>query len=393
MTTEKQNKYKKNITLVGLASFFGGISQDMVVPIIPVYLASVLGMPKTMIGLSEGVLMAGASAFKIIAGWLSDKYRTQKPFIIFGYATSMLSRALLAAFASFGAVSALRFLDGVGKGTKDAPKSALLANSTEQKTRGKSFGITRALDTLGSVVGPVLLYIGLRFFGTGASGYKTIFLLAAIPVFITIIIFAFFISEPPVAEKKQTTVVAPLPRAFYIFIAIVGIFTLGNSSDAFLLLRTQELGVQVLMIPLVYALFNFIYASASIPLGSLSDKIGRINVILLGWIAYAIAYLGFANATQSWHAWVLFGFYGLYYATTEGVAKAFVADLVPQDRRGTAYGIYNTSIGLLALPASFIAGLAWDHIGVSAPFYIGASTACVAATALLLFQPKPKGLF
>jgi len=375
-----------NVFYIGLLSFFGGISQDMFKPVLPLYLANVLGLDKTFIGISEGLVTSGVAVFRLVAGFLSDRLGKRKPIVFIGYLFSMVARPLLAFTSLGGAVLGLRFLDGAGKGIKDSPKDALIADSTEANNRGKGFGIARALDTLGSVVGPIILFGLLYLFAGNPRQYHIILMLTAVPLVITLGILVFKVKESPVPARE---VLAPasfsLPKRFYIFLGIVLLFSFGNSSDAFLILRTQNLGVAILAIPLVYALFNFVYAAASIPLGSLSDRIGREKVIMLGWLAYALAYFGFALADTAWQAWLLFAFYGLYYATTEGVAKAFVADMVGSEQRGRAYGIYNTAIGLVALPASFIAGILWDKVSPAAPFYFGASFALAAFLALLLF--------
>ncbi len=390
----KQTKKRSlgNVFYIGLLSFFGGISQDIFVPILPLYLTNVLGLGKTFIGVSEGLVTAGASIFKIIAGFLTDKFGKKKPFIFLGYLFSLTARPLLAITTAGSAILGLRFLDGVGKGMKDSPKDALIADSTEIKTRGKGFGIARMLDTLGSVVGPLVLFGLLYLLKDSPAKYHIILFLTAIPLFITLIVLQYKVKETPTIEKTITqSVKITLPRRFYIFLGIVLVFSLGNSSDAFLILRAQNLGVVLLAIPLVYALFNFVYAVASVPLGSLSDRIGREKVIIMGWLAYALAYFGFAFANHSYQIWFLFAFYGLYYATTEGVAKAFVADMVPADYRGRAYGIYNTAIGLIALPASFIAGALWDKISPSSPFLFGGIVSIIATLCLgsfLLFTKR-----
>jgi MFS family permease len=395
MDTENNQQKKKrfgNVFFVGLLSFFGGISQDIFVPILPLYLTTVLGFDKTFIGITEGLVTAGSSLFKIIAGFLTDKFGKKKPFIFLGYLFSLIARPLLALTNLGSAILGLRFLDGIGKGMKDSPKDTLIADSTEEKTRGKGFGIARMLDTLGSVVGPLILFGLLFLLKDSPSKYHIILFLTAIPLFITLIILRYKVKETPTVEKTtNNSLKVILPRRFYIFLGIILIFSLGNSSDAFLILRAQNLGVVLLAIPLVYALFNFVYAAASVPLGSLSDRIGREKVILMGWIAYTLAYFGFAFANHSYQIWFLFAFYGLYYATTEGVAKAFVADMVPAEHRGKAYGIYNTSIGLIALPASFIAGALWDKISPSSPFLFGGIMSLLASLLLigfLLFRKK-----
>lgn len=380
-------KYFSNTFFIGLLSFFGGISQDIFLPMLPLYLANVIGLDKSFIGLTEGLVTSSASFFKIIAGFISDKVRRYKPIVFIGYFLSFVSRPLLALVASAGGVLALRFLDGVGKGVKDTPKDALIAASTVEGSRGKGFGIVRALDTLGSVVGPLLLFALLYFLKNNELKYHYIFLIAAVPLIVTLLILALFVHDVPYHKKSQGKVLnLALPRRFYYFLGILILFSLGNSSDTFLILRAQNVGVGLLAIPLVYALFNAVYAGASIPLGGLSDKIGRMPVIIAGWLAYAVAYLGFARVESSGMVWLLFAFYGLYYATTEGVAKAYVADLVGEGMRGRAYGIYNAVLGAVTLPASFMAGLLWDRINPSAPFYFGSVCALVAAVSLYFFH-------
>lgn len=373
-----------------MLSFFGGISQDMFVPILPLYLANVLGLDRAFIGLSEGLVTAGASIFRLVAGVLSDNMKQRKSVIFVGYALSLISRPLLVFFSGGAAVLGLRFLDGVGKGVKDAPKDALIAGSSEAKTRGRSFGVARMLDTLGSVAGPLILFVLLYLWRNVDAKYHYILLLTAVPLVFTLILLVFKVREVPVVSKNSVVKdKAKLPARFYIFLLITAVFSLGNSSDAFLILRAQNIGVTLLAIPLVYALFNFIYAAASIPLGSLADKIGKEKVVVLGWAAYALAYVGFALANRSAHVWLLFAFYGLYYATTQGVVKALVADMVGDEHRGKAYGIFNTVVGLLTLPASVIAGALWDHVAPAAAFFFGAGMAGVAALLLggfLLFR-------
>ena len=391
MKTTPSIKSKKhffnNVFFIGLISFFGGISQDIFVPILPLYLANVLHFDKSFIGLTEGLVTSSASIFKIVSGFLSDKFRKNKPIVFVGYLLSLVSRPLLALITSGAGVLGLRFIDGVGKGVKDTPKDALIAESTEGKTRGKGFGIERALDTFGSVVGPLLLFALLYALRDNTLKYHYIFFITAIPLFFTLGILKFFVKEIEIPKKsvlEQTKTI--LPVKYYIFLGIVLFFSLGNSSDTFLILRAQNVGVSLLGIPLVYALFNAVYAAASIPLGSLSDRIGREKVIVLGWVAYAVAYVGFAWAQTPLVIWFLFAFYGIYYATTEGVVKAFIADLVPSGHRGKAYGIYNASLGLVTLPASFIAGFLWDKISPATPFYFSAAIACISTVGLLIFM-------
>ncbi|MDP2598325.1 MAG: MFS transporter [Candidatus Liptonbacteria bacterium] len=398
-STDAPRKKFGNVFYVGLLSFFGGISQDIFVPILPLYLSNVLFFSKEFIGLSEGILTAGASIFRFVAGFLSDKFQKRKPIIFVGYLLSLISRPLLAFFTAGAAVLSLRFLDGVGKGVKDAPKDVLIAGSTNIGNRGKGFGIARMLDTLGSVVGPLLLFALLYIFRESDLKYHYILLFCAVPLFATLAILSFKVKEVPAgaavsAADRTAAPAAPrerLPKLFYAFLAIIAIFSIGNSSDAFLILRAQNVGVTLLAIPLVYALFNFVYAAASVPLGSLSDKIGREKVILMGWFAYALAYAGFALARRPLEIWFIFAFYGIYYATTYGVAKAFIADIVGPSRRGTAYGIYNTLVGILSLPASVIAGFLWERVDPSAPFYFGTIMSVISIillSLLMLYRKK-----
>ncbi len=380
----------KNVIYVGLLSFFGGISQDIFSPILPIYLTTILGFDKTVVGIAEGIVSASAQLFKIVAGFLSDKFKKQKPIIFLGYFLSMIGRVLLVFFTSIGAVVGLRLLDGTGKGIKDPPKDVLVAGSSKKETRGRSFGIARMLDTLGSVVGPLMLFCLLYIFKDSSSLYHKILLFSAVPLIITLLLI-FKLREIPKAQISKTEIPeakGKLPKSFYFFIIIIIIFTLGNSSDAFLILRAKNLGITLLEIPLVIALFNLIYALAAVPFGSLSDKIGRIPTLIIGWVAYAIVYLGFALATHAILIWFLYGFYGIYYATSEGVSRALLADVVNPDHRGRAFGIYGMTVGLTTLPASFFAGFLWDKFGAAVPFYFGAVMSLIACVCLVFYSKK-----
>jgi MFS family permease len=379
----------RNVFYVGLLSFFGGISQDTFSPILPIYYTTILGFDKTFVGVAEGLVTASSYLFAVIAGFFSDKFKKQKPIIFIGYFFSMISRPLLALFTSGAAVLGLRFTDGVGKGLKDPPKDVLIAGSADKSVRGKSFGIARMLDTLGSVAGPLILFGLLYILKGSATLYHSILIFSAIPLVITLLVLVFKVKEVPKLETMPTTPISsPLPKSFYLFLGIVILFTFGNSSDAFLILRAQSLGVTLLEIPLVIALFNFIYALFAVPLGSLSDRIGRIPTMLIGWAAYALVYLGFAFASHAYMIWPLYAFYGIYYAANLGVAKAFLADIVGADHRGRAFGIYGTSVGLATLPASFFAGFLWDTFGPVYPFCFGAIMAALAAILLFLFSKR-----
>lgn len=383
----------RNVFYVGLLSFFGGISQDIFAPILPIYLTAVLGFDKAFIGIAEGVVTASVNIFKILAGYASDKFKRQKPIIFIGYFFSMVGRALLAFFVSGAAVVGLRLLDGAGKGVKDPPKDVLIAGSSKKQARGRNFGIARMLDTLGSVAGPLILFALLYFLRDGAFLYRNILLLSAVPLLITLFVLVLKIKELPRTApdfRSEVTAKSKLPKSFYFFLVIVILFTIGNSSDAFLILRARNLGVTLLEIPLVIALFNFIYAMSAVPFGSLSDRIGRVPTMLIGWFTYALVYLGFAVASHASLVWLFYGAYGIYYATSEGVARAFLSDIVEYEHRGRAFGIYSAAIGVATLPASFFAGFLWDKFGPQAPFYFGATVAATAAMFLFLFSRRLK---
>jgi len=385
-----QKPKNKNVFYVGLLSFFGGISQDIFSPILPIYLTSILGFDKTVVGIAEGIVTASANIFKIVAGFLSDKLKKQKPIIFLGYFLSMIGRVLLVFFTSIGFILGLRLLDGIGKGIKEPPKDVLVAGSSEKKVRGRNFGIAKMLDTLGSVAGPLILFLLLYIFKNSSSLYHDILIFTAVPLIITLLLI-FKLRELPKIEAKRVEISVSkgkLPAVFYIFIAISIIFTLGNSSDAFLILRAKNLGITLLEIPLVIALFNLIYALAAVPFGSLSDKIGRIPTLIIGWLAYALVYLGFAISAHAILIWFLYGFYGIYYATSEGVSRALITDIVKPDNRGKAFGIYGMTVGLTTLPASFFAGFLWDKFGAQAPFYFGSILAGLAVIVLIFFSKK-----
>jgi len=385
-------KGKRTILAVGWASFFGGVSQDIFIPILPLYLTQILGFDKAVVGIAEGLVSAASSVFKIVAGRLSDKYKKQKPIVMSGYALSLIGRGLLAFVSAPLAVFGLRFVDGIGKGVKDPPKDVLVANAAEKATRGRSFGIARMLDTFGSALGPLILS-GLIVLFTQhniepSRYYRWLLVLAALVLFITIAVVQFGVKETKKLRTEQLNTKAPLAKSFYWFISIAGIFAIANSSDAFLILRSQNLGLSIVAIPLAYAVLNVIYGSLSLPAGIISDRLGRIPVITVGWTVYGLCYLGFAVAQSAWQVWPLFALYGVLYAASEGVGRALIADVVGQEARGRAYGVYNMVIGLAALPAGLIAGLLWDKINPSAPFYFSAVLSFFAVALMLAFRKQ-----
>jgi len=373
-----------NVVALGWVAFFGGFAQDMIQPILPLFYSSVLGLNKEFIGLIEGSLMTVVSLMKVGAGYLSDFLGKRKAIVFVGYALSAAARFSLGLAGSGTAVFGLRLSDGVGKGLKDAPRDALVASSAGKRKLGFAFGVQRTLDTLGSVAGPLLTFGLLRLWVERSNKYQAIFFVAGAIAAMTLVIVGLVVTERPAAVQKQRISLAVLRGPFAGFLAVMLLFTLGNSSDMFIILRAQDVGVAVALIPVVYALFNLVSAAGAIPAGMLSDRIGRRRVIACGWAVYALAYLGFALARSPWMIWVLYAFYGLFYAFSEGAAKAMVAELVPEESRGTAYGLYNAAIGVMALPASVIAGLLWHRISPAAPFAFGAALAGLALIGLWL---------
>ncbi|MHB1377028.1 MAG: MFS transporter [Candidatus Humimicrobiaceae bacterium] len=376
----KLAKEKNNVKTLGIVAFFGGFGQDMIQPILPIFYASVLGLNKQTIGLIEGSLTTIVSVFKILSGIISDRIGKRKGIVFIGYLLSAISRFLFG-FVIFGwQAFSLRLVDGIGKGTKDAPRDVLVSQSAKENRMGFSFGYQRMLDTFGSVLGPLATFGLLYLLVNSDMKYRIVFYIAGAISAVTIFLIGLFVTEKPSTVSKEHAKFGfgILKGKFLFFLIIMLIFTLGNSSDSFLILRAQNVGISPVIIPIVYAVFNLFYASLSVPAGMLSDKIGRIKVIQIGWLVYAFSYVGLALANRPWHIWLLYIFYGLYYATTEGIAKSLVASIVPDTKRGTAYGLFNASLGLMALPANIIAGYLWDKVSPAAPFYFGAACAFLA---------------
>ncbi len=393
-TSTSLRSLPRNVWAVSLTSFFMDISSEMVINILPLFLSNVLGVKTDIIGLIEGVAEATASLLKVFSGWLSDRLRARKWLAVTGYALSAISKPFFYFANSWGAVAGVRWADRVGKGIRTAPRDALVADSIDERHRGLAFGFHRAADTGGAVVG-VLIALGVVWL-TQAGGmelnrptFQTVVLISLVPAFLAVLSLALGAEDVPVTKKREMPRFAfrGLGRRFCIFMIIVGLFDLGNSSDAFLILRAQERGLSVIGVLGMLATFNLVYALVSTPAGSLSDRIGRRRLIIGGWLVYAVIYLGFALAGTGWHVWVLYAIYGIYYGLAYGTAKAMVADIVPEELRGTAYGTYNAVLGILDFPASLIAGLLWRYLAPSAPFYFGGGMALVAAVLMALVMP------
>ena len=390
----------RNVWAVSLTSFFMDISSEMVINLLPLFLYNVLGVGIGVIGLIEGIAEATASLLKVFSGWLSDKLQTRKWLAVSGYGLSALVKPFFYFANTWTAVLAARWTDRVGKGIRTAPRDALVADSVGQSQRGLAFGFHRAADTGGAVVG-LLIALSVVWAAQSSSvdlgeqTFRVIVLASLLPAVLAVLSLAIGAKDVPVTSKRERPAITfrGLGKPFLVFLVIVGLFDLGNSSDAFLVLRAQERGLSVVGILAMLITFSLVYALVATPAGSLSDRIGRRKVIVGGWLVYAAIYLGFALAGTGWQVWVLYALYGVYYGLAYGTSKAMVADLVPVELRGTAYGTYNATMGLLDLPASLIAGLLWQGLGASAPFLFGAALALTAAILMLLWRPagQPTG--
>ena len=373
----------KNVFFTGLVSFFMDVSSEMIYPLLPLFLANMLGVNKSLIGLIEGIAEATASLLKVFSGWLSDRIGKRKSLMMAGYAISTLSRPVIALAGIWQQVLASRIIDRLGKGIRTAPRDAIIADSTEPSHLARSFSFHRSMDTMGAVVGPAIALIVLQLYN---NNYQLVFWLSMIPGVIAVLIIAAFIKEKK--RSSETSVARPRFTLKYLdwkvkfFILITTIFALGNSSDAFLILRAQQLGTRTAIIPGVYLMFNLIYSLSAIPAGIAADKYGKKRIILLGFILFSALYYGFAVANTPAAIWILFALYGLFMGLTEGIQKAFLSTLIPANFKATAFGFYATSIGLATLPASLIGGVLWDRISPAATFYFGAS---MAALATILF--------
>jgi MFS family permease len=391
----------RNIWAVSLTSFFMDVSSEMVINILPLFLFNVLGVRTSIIGLIEGVAEAMASLLKLFSGWFSDRLRARKWLAVVGYGLSALSKPFFLVANSWQAVAAVRWVDRVGKGIRTAPRDALVADSVPENQRGLAFGFHRTADTAGALVGLLIaLFVVWRLQAAATSlnldTFRTIVLISLLPAFVAVLILAIGVRDVPVVGQRAAPRFAfgALGKPFIVFMVIVGIFDLGNSSDAFLVLRAQNLGMSVTGILTMLVVFNLVYTLVSTPAGALSDRIGRRKLVIGGWLVYSLIYLGFALASTRLHVWVLYVIYGLYYGLAFGTSKALVADMVGPELRGTAYGTYNAVLGILDFPASLIAGLLWQGLGgwsgfgPSAPFIFGAALSLLAALLLATWLPR-----
>ncbi|HEU0297058.1 MAG TPA: MFS transporter [Anaerolineales bacterium] len=392
MNKTSLRRLPRNVWVVTITSFLTDVSSEMLINLIPFFLANVLGVRTAVIGLIEGIAETTASLVKIVSGALSDRLGKRKWLTVAGYALSTIAKPFLYFANAWGWVLGVRFMDRLGKGIRTAPRDALIADSVQKEQRGLAFGLHRAGDTAGAFLG-----LGIAAFIIWLTqsqnelltrdAFQTIVLVSIIPAVLAVIVLALGAVEVAGAgqgSEKMRLSLKDMDARFKSFLFVLVLFTLGNSSDAFILLRGQERGLNILQVMGMALTFNALYTIFAGPFGAWSDKIGRRRLIIGGWLVYGMVYLGLAFAQAGWQVWALFGIYGLYYAATEGVAKALVADLVREALRGTAYGFFNAAIGITTLPASFIAGLLWQGVGdwsgfgASAPFFFGAGMAWLA---------------
>jgi MFS family permease len=381
------------IFITGLVSLFTDLSSEMIVPVLPLYLTAVLHVSTGDIGIIEGIAESTASVLKLFSGWLSDKIGRRKPLMVAGYGFSNLIKPLFALTNSWTQVLCIRFADRFGKGIRGAPRDALIADVTRKEVRGKAFGFHRAMDTLGAALGPLVAFGVLAVV---PQGYRVVFWVSAVPGVIATLLLIFFLKEGRKrdGDPEGDVRTRPLPqfgfrtlgKPFVRFTLISTLFALGNSSDAFLILQAQHVGMEPKWIPLAYFLFNVVYSLFAMPAGMLSDRVGRKAVLVGGYIVFAGIYLGFGLVHQALWIWVLFLLYGLYYAATEGIQKAYIADLVAEGKRGMAMGTFNALTGLAALPASILAGTLWNLYGPLASFAVSSVLALMAAVLMLVIR-------
>ena len=377
----------RNVFILGLVSLFTDLSSQMVFPLIPLFMTSVLGAGAYAVGIVEGAAETTASLFKVASGYWSDKIRKRKPFILFGYTLSSITKPLFAFATVWYFVLLIRVVERIGKGLRTAPRDAIVAESVGEDVRGKAYGFQRAMDGVGSVLGAILAFLLLP-----VLGYQRIFLFAFIPAVIAVFIILFIREKnaPPRKETKETSLrvsLRELPVNLRLFILVSSVFALGHFGYAFLLLRAKDIGLADGMAILLYALFYIVYTICAIPSGMLSDRVGRKPVLMAGYMVFAVTSLGLIFVSDIYSILLFFIVYGVFYALIDGVQRAFVVDLAPKHLKATALGTFHTAIGLVALPGGFIAGLLWDKINPEATFVYGLILALISLS-LFMFVKK-----
>lgn len=375
----------RTVVALGVVSLLTDASSEMIVPLLPAFLVS-LGASGAFVGAVNGVADTASSLMKLASGGWADRAARKKPLVLLGYGLASIVRPLVAIAQAPWHVLAIRFTDRLGKGVRTAPRDALIAQATPADRRGAAFGFHRAMDHTGALIGPLFAYVLLRWLPP-----RTIFALAAIPAAVSLVALALFVREEAAPARVAPAAGAARPRLpprLLAILAVIVLFTMGNSTDFFLLLRAQDVGIDATLAPILWSLLHLSKAALSTPLGALSDRVGRRRLLFFGWGVYALVYLGFSFASAPWHVWALFAAYGVFFAATEGVEKALIADLAPAELRGRAFGLYHFLVGACALPASVGFGVVWDQVSHGAAFACGAALAGAAAIGLALIRPR-----
>lgn len=377
-------KLSKNVKALGVVSFLNDASSDMIYPLIPIFLTKVLGASLPMVGLIEGVAESTASLLKVFSGWLSDKLRRRKPLTVIGYSLSAVSKPLLAFAQAPWHVLLVRFSDRFGKGIRQAPRDALIAESTDQKNLGFAYGFHKMMDTLGATAGPIIAVILLPVLN---DDLRLLFLFSFVASFLAILTLVFFVREKRTGDFSRPLPKLSfkiLPRSYKFFLLALAIFSLGNFSDSFLFLRSQNVGLSIALIPILYALSNLFFAGFATPFGKLADRIGPYKIIIIGYLIFAITHVGFALIASPLTVWFLFPLFGIFSAMTESIQKIVAVQTSDPLIKATSLGLMHTTIGVCQLPASVLAGVLWEKFGPRMPFFFGSATAIIAA--LILFS-------
>lgn len=373
-----------NVFWLGVVSFLNDFSSEMIYPLLPAFFTITLGASPAALGLMEGIAESTASLLKLLSGWLGDRLPRRKPLVMAGYGLASLARPFIAAARVPGEVILIRFADRLGKGVRGAPRDALIADSVPASAWGRAFGFHRSMDHLGAIVGPGAAMVVLWF---APGDYRLVFALAAVPALVSVLALAAMVREPAIHRAQRSPRLfgtSDLDRGFWFLLGTIFLFTLGNSSDAFLLLRAVDAGVGVSQVAALWMLLHVIKSACSTPAGILSDRVPRRWLVVGGWLTYAAVYAGFAGARSAGQIWLLFAVYGVYFGLVEGTERAMVADLSPRAARGTAFGWYNLAIGVGAFPASVIAGVLWKRVSPAAALEFGAAMAMLASVALIV---------
>lgn len=384
----KKSSLERNVIYTGLTSFFTDTSVKMVYSVMPLFLLS-LGSSKTTISLIEGIAESTASLVKALSGLWSDKIGKKKPFMIIGYGLTAIITPIYSLVFAPVQVLYLRFVERLGKGLRTAPRDSLISSSTSKSKMGSSFGFQKAMDNSGAIIGPLIAFLMLKYL---PLDYRNIFLLSTIPAILGVLVIIIFIKEPKpvnnssISDNKKKVSLKNLPKKYYLFLCVIFLFSLGNSTDALLLIKTYETNIDKAYIPFIYMIFNSVSVLLAIPIGKLSDKIGRSKLIIAGFLVYTLVYIGFGYFNSLNVFIILFVLYGLYSALVDGSQKALVSDLVSNELKGTGFGLYHAIIGISVLPASIIAGRLYDNVNSSAPFYFGAIMSLSAALLMIYFS-------